>query len=601
MCGIAGIITFQETPLQGLEWIARKLQSALDHRGPDDRGVYYSPTEQATLIHTRLSILDLTPAGHQPMSSPDGRYWITFNGEIYNFQALRTELQCQGEVFTSQTDTEVLLKLYQHYGSRCLERLRGMYAFAIWDEQAQKCFIARDPLGIKPLYYWHSGTTLVFASELRAVLASGLPEKHLSPQGLSGYFLTGSVPEPHTLIAGIHCLPGGHWLSLHQGDITQKQYWQIDFQPNPNLLAEEAIEITRHALLDSVKHHFVSDVPVGIFLSGGIDSSAIVALARQVQTGSLKTYSIAFNEEEWNEGDAAQQVAQHFGTDHTEYRVTASMGQSLLPQFLQSIDQPSIDGFNTFCVSKIAHDSGSKVVLSGVGGDELFGGYRSFGMVPKLVRWGQRLNWLPSVKQGMGWGLSHWTGSPKLRRLGDCLSQEAIAFHAYHSFRGIFSLMETQKLLKTWFPDISQQIEPFNHQPVISPFALSDQVSALELIFYMRNQLLRDSDVMSMRWGLELRVPLVDRVLLETLAQIPHPIRLISGKKLLVKAVQDLPNWVINRPKRGFAFPYAQWMETEWKDRFTQITAPSGIELAPWYRRWALFILQNWWETLNNV
>ena len=597
MCGIAGVISTQQ--IAGLGLIAQRLQNALTHRGPDDRGIYFSPTQQASLIHTRLSILDLTSAGHQPMSSPDGRYWITFNGEIYNFQVLRTELQNQGEVFRSQTDTEVLLKLYQQYGSKCLDLLRGMYAFAIWDEQEQQCFIARDPLGIKPLYYWQSGTTLVFASELRTVLASGLPEKRLNSQGLLGYLLTGSAPEPHTLIEGIYCLPAGHWLSWQQGQVTQHQYWQIDFQPNPDLGVEEALEMTRYALLDSLKHHFVSDVPVGVFLSGGIDSSAIVSLARQVHTGSLKTYSIAFNEEEWNEGDAAQQVAQHFGTEHTEYKISAATGRSLLPQFLQAIDQPSIDGFNTFCVSKLAHDSGSKVVLSGVGGDEIFGGYGSFRTVPKLVRWGERLNLIPPLKKGIGFGLSQWTKSAKFRRLGDFLSQDSIADHAYSSFRGIFSLAESQKIVRTWFPNLLQPLDPFTHLFHNSQLALADQVSILELSRYMRNQLLRDSDVMSMRWSLELRVPLVDRMLLETLTQIPHPIRLRSGKKLLVEAVQDLPPWLINRPKRGFFFPYAQWVETEWKDYFAQLTVHPSITLSPWYRPWALCMLQHWWKTLS--
>lgn len=596
MCGIAGVVSREK--VEELVSIAQNVQKALNHRGPDDRGIYYSPNQNTTLIHTRLSILDLTPAGHQPMSSLDGRYWITFNGEVYNFQALRTELQRQGEVFRSQTDTEVLLRLYQLEGAKCLDRLRGMYAFAIWDEQEERCFIARDPLGIKPLYYWHSGTTLVFASELRAVLASRLPEKRLNAQGLLGYFLTGSVPEPHTLIEGVHCLPAGHWLSWQTGHLNQQQYWHLDFQSPQNLTEQDAIDLTHHALLDSVQHHFVSDVPVGVFLSGGIDSSSIVALARKIQSGTLQTYSIAFEEEEWNEGDIARQIAQYFGTEHTEYKVTAAMGRSLLPQFLEAIDQPSIDGFNTFCVSKIAHECGSKVVLSGVGGDEIFGGYGSFRTVPKLVRWGTRLEVIPGLKRIVGSGLTQ-VKSPKFRRLGDFLNQESIAFYAYSSFRGIFSWGESQQLLRSLFPELAEASNPFQYESFDAQIALVDQVSALEISRYMRNQLLRDSDVMSMRWGLELRVPLVDRLLLETLTSIPHPLRLIPGKKLLAQAVQDLPDWISNRPKRGFCFPYGQWMKTEWKDYFTHLTIPSDIDLRPWYRPWSLFILQHWWENLS--
>jgi asparagine synthase (glutamine-hydrolysing) len=535
------------------------------------------------------------------MASPDGRYWITFNGEIYNFQALRTELQHQGETFTSHTDTEVLLKLYQRYGGRCLDRLRGMYALAIWDEQEQYCFMARDPLGIKPLYYWHSGTTFIFASELLAVMASGLPAKQLNPQGLLGYLLTGSVPEPHTLIEGIHCLPAGQWLSWHQGTLKQQQYWQINFQPASNLSAEQAIHITRHALLDSVRHHFISDVPVGFFLSGGIDSSSIVALATQVQSSQLRTYSIAFEETEWNEGELAQRVANHFGMEHTEYKITAKMGRSLLPHFLESIDQPSIDGFNTFCVAKIAHELGTKVVLSGLGGDELFGGYRSFQMLPKMARWGIYIQTIPFLNRLIGQVLTYQKQFPKIHRLADFLLGEPNLFNAYTSFRGIFSYPEAIQILQTFACHLSIDSKPLgSYQPSTFPSA-QDEVSYLELSRYMRNQLLRDSDVMSMQWGLELRVPLVDRVLLEAIAKIPSHLRLEAGKQILIKSIPELPDWLLNRPKRGFFFPYSQWMETEWQDYFSDRVAPVGINLQPWYRRWSLFILKYWWNSIDAL
>ena len=271
MCGIAGILT--KTEIQNnLETLMLRMQTALQHRGPDDQGIYISPNRQVAFAHTRLSIIDLSTAGHQPMSTPDGRYWITFNGEIYNFRQLRHELETKGEQFHSQTDTEVILKLYQHQGAECVKHLRGMFAFAIWDNQEQTCFIARDPLGIKPLYYWQSGSTLVFASELRAILASKLPKIDLNPQGLYGYLVSGSVPEPYTLIEGIHCLPAGHWLHWRSDKFIQQQYWQIDFTPE-TISHTEAQEKVRKALIDSTEHHFISDVPVGIFLSGGIDSS----------------------------------------------------------------------------------------------------------------------------------------------------------------------------------------------------------------------------------------------------------------------------------------------------------------------------------------
>ncbi|MEL6165957.1 MAG: asparagine synthase (glutamine-hydrolyzing), partial [Cyanobacteria bacterium J06628_3] len=261
MCGIAGILTVNQYR-DSLETLIQRMQNSVEHRGPDDAGIYISKDQQATFAHTRLAIIDLSSAGHQPMSSSDGRYHITFNGEIYNFQELRQDLISQEEQFYSQTDTEVILKLYQKFGTDCVRYLRGMFAFAIWDEYEKTCFLARDPLGIKPLYYWKSGSTLLFASELRAILASGLPEIYLSQKGLYGYLTSGSVPEPNTLIEGIHCLEAGHWINWQAGNLRKSQYWQIQFATEP-MEAEEAVVKVRSALIDSVKHHLVSDVPVG--------------------------------------------------------------------------------------------------------------------------------------------------------------------------------------------------------------------------------------------------------------------------------------------------------------------------------------------------
>ncbi|MEH2140494.1 asparagine synthase (glutamine-hydrolyzing) [Nostoc sp.] len=600
MCGIAGILTKTEIK-NSLENLMLRMQTALQHRGPDDQGIYISPNREVAFAHTRLSILDLSAAGHQPMSTPDGRYWITFNGEIYNFRQLRLDLEAKGEKFYSQTDTEVILKLYQQQGTECVKNLRGMFAFAIWDNQEQTCFIARDALGIKPLYYWQSGSTLIFASEIRAILASKLPSIALSPEGLYGYLVSGSVPEPHTLIAGIRCLEAGHWLRWQAGNVNQQQYWQINFAAETISLIE-AKEKVRNALIDSIEHHFISDVPVGIFLSGGIDSSSIVALSRQTQKGNLRTYSIAFEENEWNEGEIAQKVAQEFGTEHTEYKVTASLGRDLLPKFLASIDQPSIDGFNTFCVSQIARKDGTKVVLSGLGGDELFGGYKTFQQVPNMVRWGQQLQKIQPISSSLGRGLASLGISPRMRRLGDFLQQKPTTAAAYRSFRGIFSHREAWKITQHYLKDASLPIwEGVIFQDRSLPKnlpSLEDEVSLLELSCYMRNQLLRDSDVMSMAWGLELRVPLVDQALLEAIASIPSTIRLAQGKQLLVQAIPELPSWLLNRPKRGFFFPFQQWIEKDWSDYFPAQELGKDINLKLWYRNWSLAILHHWWNEI---
>ncbi|OIP70473.1 MAG: asparagine synthase (glutamine-hydrolyzing) [Oscillatoriales cyanobacterium CG2_30_44_21] len=594
MCGVAGILGFEDGKDLLKEKI-QKMQSSLLHRGPDDSGIYVSSDRRSALAHTRLSILDLSTAGHQPMSTIDGRYTITFNGEIYNFLELRQRLEDEGENFESHTDTEVILKIYKNKGKDCLKYLRGMFAFAIWDEQEKSCFIARDSLGIKPLYYWHLNQTLVFASELMTVIGSGLPQLNLNLDGLYGYLTTGSVPEPHTLIADIRCLEAGNWLHWQNGNLTQHQYWQVDFTPQKISIAD-AQDKVRQALQESIKYHFISDVPVGIFLSGGIDSTAILALATEIKSTQLSTYSIAFAETEWNEGELAGKVANHFGANHTEFQVDAAFAKSILPKFLASIDQPTIDGFNTFCVSQVAHANGMKVVLSGLGGDEIFGGYKSFQSIPMMVKWGRRLDQVPYARKALAYGLQHWGKSSKLKRLSDFLRNPPTFSAAYQSFRGIFSHYEAiaiiQSLTKSDYTP--KQFGSKEHQ--ITP---ADQVSFLELSSYMRNQLLKDSDVMSMRWGLELRVPFVDRTLLESVASIPSHIRLAKSKQLLTQAIPEIPEWIVNRPKRGFSFPFASWMETDFGDYFADLDAPKEVALDSWYQRWSLAILKHWLEQVG--
>jgi asparagine synthase (glutamine-hydrolysing) len=597
MCGIAGILSL-ESDSESLVKRVESMQTALQHRGPDDEGIFVSQNRQASLAHTRLSILDLSSAGHQPMSTLDGRYWITFNGEIYNFLQLQQQLIAQGEQFNSHTDTEVILKLYQRIGADCVNHFRGMFAFAIWDDWEKTCFLARDPLGIKPLYYWQHGATLVFASELRAVLASGLPPINMSSEGLYGYLLTGSVPEPHTLIDGVNCLAAGHTLHWQSGKVTQQQYWKIDFTPEP-IAPDEAPVRVRAALLDSIEHHFVSDVPVGLFLSGGIDSTSVLALAQQFQSEPLRTFAIAFAEAQWDEGEIAQRVANHFGAKHTEYKVTAVDASKLFPQFLAAIDQPSVDAFNTFCVSKVAHDNGMKVVLSGVGGDEIFGGYPSFQKIPQMLDWGQKLQAVPLISSTFAAGLSTWGNSPRSKRIGDFLQQPLNVATAYQSYRGVFTHAEAQAIAQQYLIEktcpLTQKVSPD-----INCNTLEDEVSYLELSCYMGNQLLRDSDVMSMNWGLELRTPLVDRVLLETVAPIPSPIRLAAGKQLLIQSVPELPDWVVNRPKQGFSFPFEQWMSAEFGNYFQNINAPQHIPLQSWSRRWSLAMLHYWWAKVSK-
>jgi asparagine synthase (glutamine-hydrolysing) len=591
MCGIAGIVQ-REAPAAGLTEKLRQLQAALRHRGPDDAGIYLSPDGCAGLAHTRLAILDLSPAGHQPMASPDGRFQITFNGEIYNFRELREELAAAGEKFSTGTDTEVLLRLYLREGADCLPKLAGMFAFAVWDDLEKSCFLACGPLGVKQVYFSATPERLVFASELRALIEADLTSRRLCRTALQGYLLFGSVQEPDTLIEGVRKLPAGSWLRWHNGRVTERRYFDVQFalDPPPD---ENPVATVRAALEESVRRHFVSDVPVGVFLSGGIDSTALVALARRVGVEKLRTFSISFENPELNEGDVAAQTARHFGTEHHDWRFGPADGRRLLAGFVNRMDQPSVDGFNTFCVSKWAHDCGAKVVLSGLGGDEFFGGYPSFQRVPKLAELSRWLTLFSATRRLSGNLLQKFSRVPRNQRLGSFLAGESGLGAAYWTARGIFTPAEAGRLLEKYLPGETPNRDAEQiHFSVPAQPTPEDMVSYLEITRYMRNQLLRDSDVMSMAWGLELRVPFVDARLTRTLAAIPAAIRLQPGKKLLLDAVPEIPRWVAERPKQGFTFPFAQWLRDDWRDVFARLAADSPVPLQNWSRQWSLFALE---------
>ena len=599
MCGIAGIVN-GSSPQADLRARLQAMQASLRHRGPDDSGIYLSRDARTGLAHTRLSILDLSPAGHQPMSSPDGRYHITFNGEIYNFQALRRELIEQGEAFVTETDTEVLLRMHERYGPECVREFSGMFAFAIWDEREQTCLLARGPLGVKPLYYHGDGDSLAFASELRALLVAGMVPRRLSRLALQGYLLFGSVQEPQTLIEGVNCLEAGHYLLWRKGELKRRCFWEVQFQAE-RVNRAEAISITRTALEDSVRRHFVSDVPVGVFLSGGIDSTALVALARQTGVKELRTFCISFDDPRFNEADVAARTARHFGTEHYDLRLDSTSGKSLIREFLTHLDQPSIDGFNTFCVAKHAHDHGAKVVLSGLGGDELFAGYRSFAVVPKMAMLSHWLTLAGPLRSWFGQSLEQIMRAPRHRRLGRFLAGPPSLAAAYWAMRGVFTPKEARQLGRVYLgEEATAEDDPGTHFHVPAQPTAGDMVSYLEITRYMRNQLLRDSDVMSMAWSLELRVPFVDARLIETLARIPADLRLRPRKVLLTEAVPELPEWVTARPKRGFVFPFEDWISEDWRDLFVRLDGASPVRLQTWYRRWCLLALESFLDA-NNI
>jgi asparagine synthase (glutamine-hydrolysing) len=375
----------------------------------------------------------------------------------------------------------------------------------------------------------------------------------------------------------------------------------MDFTPDNTIDELTANKIVREALMESIQSHFLSDVPVGIFLSGGIDSSAILALARQTQTTNISTYSIAFEESQFDEGSVARKTAQYFETDHHEEIITAASAKILFSQYLKSLDQPSVDGLNTFSVSKLASQDNKKVVLSGLGGDELFAGYSSFNIIPKMIRYRSQLKSLDPLFKTVILGVSSLTENPKLKRLEDFFAVNATTTGAYQSMRGIFAQREAELLVRLYCPDFNKLNKPNFIQIVPPPKfpSIGDEVSYLEISRYMRNQLLRDSDVMSMRFGLELRVPFVDKKFLETLLKIPSKYRLSLGKKILIESVPEIPKWVINRPKQGFSFPFQQWLGEDWlEDLFYFKEIPKQISLTIWYRKWLIIVLNYWLQSI---
>ena len=591
MCGIAGFVVADATrdPRRSLA----RMHAAIAHRGPDDTGTWHSPGRHVAFAHTRLSSLDPSTAGHQPMAAASDRFTITYNGEIYNFAALRAGLMSAGVVFRSNSDTEVILRLYEAEGPAFVERLRGMFAFAIWDEQERTCFIARDRFGIKPLYYHDANGVLTFASEVRALMAADVPAA-IDATAAYHYFRSGSVPEPLTLVAGVRALEAGHYLLWREGKLAIHRYWDVAF-PEAEA-AGDAAAIAREALLDSVAHHFVSDVPVGVFLSGGMDSTAIVALARAVRSGELRTFSLTFPGSALDEGADARRTAAHFGTTHHEWAVDGAIARGLFDEFLASADQPSIDGFNTFSVCRLARQHDTKVVLSGLGGDEMFGGYPSFRDVPRLARLMQ-LARLGGPISAAAVRAAGELGGSRLRRLTDLMSSPATLANAYAVFRGIYTRDEA-RMLTAHYVGGEAAIEEREVAAAGDP-TTEDAVCRLELTLYMRNQLLRDADVMSMASGVELRVPMIDSVLFEQLARLPADQRLQPGKALLLQAVPEIPPWVANRPKRGFTLPIDQWLMHDWAGSVRAPDVPTAIRMDTWYRKFSVLAFENWRQRLT--
>ena len=591
MCGIAGIIT-STLDREKREAAVARMVARQRHRGPDDSGIVSD--QSATLGMCRLAIID--PAhGHQPMQSADGRFTLIFNGAIYNYQALRSELAANGYAFRTNCDTEVLLAAYQHYGPECLPRLRGMFAFAIWDARERFLFAARDPLGIKPFYFARlAGQGLAFASEMNALLRSGLLDCEIDPVSVGEYLAWFSVPAPRTIYRGIAHLPPGYSLSLNaDGRFKTNQWWRMPAPTRSVDVAKtypEFVRGLRAQLEDSIRAHRVADVPVGAFLSGGMDSTAVVGLMAQTGAKKLKTFSLIFDEADFSEQQSARLAAETFGTEHHELLLTGKRVAADLPKILGSFDRPTGDGINTYYASLAAHEGGVKVALSGLGGDELFGTYPSFRDLPKLA---SIIPWWRRLPDGLRLRITNYLQSrptARARKLADFLLHARDLHELASLQRRVLPESTRLSLLAPEARRLAARLGP-NH-PMLENFAFEligaddfQIISAWELRTYMADVLLCDSDIFSMSHSLELRVPFVDRALLEWLwpQRADFKYQPKRPKQALADAVEDLvPAAIRQRKKMGFALPFAQWMRAELLPFLDDSFSPASLAKCPW-------------------
>ncbi len=618
MCGISGIYGINDVAVA--KAMVTKMNDKIAHRGPDDYG--YFVEEHIALGHRRLAILDLSPAGHQPMFSSDNNLSIVFNGEIYNFREIRQLLP--EFTFKTQSDTEVILAAYKKWGAECLHHFNGMFAFAIWDKSKKELFIARDRLGIKPLYYFQKDGQLIFASEVRALLESGIVPRKINKESLADYFTYQTVHAPLTMIEGVSMLMPGHHLTVNANESKIKKYWS----PKDNY-TKAATEKSYDAvckdinelLTASIERRLISDVPFGAFLSGGIDSSAVVGLMSKVQQQPVKTFTIAFDEEAFSEAKYARQIAKLFKTDHHEFFLKPADFLNDLPAAMSALDHPSGDGPNSYIVSRITRQNGITMALSGLGGDELFAGYPIFNRTLQL----QEQKWL-------------WNLPLPLRKLAGQLYKTVKPGIAANKLLQLLSLNEIK--LQDTFPIGRQVIDPATLHTLLnlktlpadkvnnilkneignasSVIPLLSQVSIAEITTYMQNVLLRDTDQMSMAVALEVRVPFLDYKLVEYVLGVPDKYKKpLFPKKLLVDSLHGLlPDEIVHRKKMGFVFPWSVWLKNELRDMCEQriqslaqrpfMNGPfllsqwnrflAGDKNIRWLDMWICVVLEDWME-----
>ena len=633
MCSIAGLV--QAGQSQDDSSIAlERMNAALHHRGPDDAGQVNVAARsghdfKVALGNTRLAIIDVSKAGHQPMHDPGTGNWITYNGETYNFRQLRREIGDEFGPWHSNTDTEVVLRAYRKWGTNAFGKLRGMFALAIWDDAAQELILARDQFGIKPLYYFANATqTFLFASEVRALLASNMVPRKLDLKAVNSYLEFGSVQSPLTIVENVHSLMPGEMLSVRLMastiEIKVSNYKVLPTGMSRPTSRDHAKAQLRTILEDSVQQHLVSDVPVGVFLSGGMDSSAIVGLMSRVSTAPPKTFSVVFSEEQFNEASHSQLVAQKFRTDHCEVKLTESALLDSLPDAISALDQPTMDGINTYVVSKAVKQAGITVALSGLGGDELFGGYPSFRRALKVQSTNGTAKGVLRAVAPIGRAIGN--GTTQRDKFWQFAASDGSAEAVWKITRQLFSQEGIQGLSKErngGRNSVERSIR--EGSPVLDTF---NAISKLELDGYMANTLLRDTDSMSMAHSLEVRVPFVDPHVAEFVLSLPGEWKLSANgsttpKPLLADILKDLlPTDFLTRKKMGFTLPFEKWMTGELRGELSEafknsdLLSRAGIndenasdvwqrflkrpKSVGWSRPWALFVLAKWCE-INRV
>lgn len=561
MCGIAG---FYSKTIANVEGRVQLMIDKMIHRGPDAGNIFSDSS--ISLGHRRLSIIDLTNGANQPMSDNSGRFVMVFNGEIYNYQSIRQRIEDYN--FKTQSDSEVILAAFIKWGHNCLQYLNGMFALAIWDRVEESLFIARDRVGIKPFYYSVQDNSFVFASELRAVLASGIVQKIINKSAIEDYLTYYTIHGPNTIIKGVSQLMPGEFAYWKDGRFSKTTYWRLDM-PKPQKIVHDynTIKSTiREKLFQAVERRLVSDVPLGAFLSGGIDSSIIVAIMSELTSTSVDTFSIVFDEKEYDESTYSNMIADKYRTSHHPIKLKPLDFLENLPKALSDMDVPSGDGLNTYVVSKMTKEQGITVALSGLGGDELFAGYPVFNQIPSLMN--KKALWaMPHFARKLG---SHLVRklvyNHRVDRYAEFLSTKELKVKNIHPiFRKLMTTDDIEYLTKFMVSQDNAARNIIEKYSELEKFDLLSQVSICEISTYTQNVLLRDTDQASMAHASEIRVPFFDHELIEYVLQVPDIFKQSTyPKKLLVEAAGNLiPDEIVFRKKMGFVFPWEYWIKNE--------------------------------------